>query len=84
MQFDHFEVNDNELEERMSSWRRVAGEARQLPASIGEVSINEAEVRMRQRHIANMCLNTVRVHDVFVADLKAYIENANGNRDSHH
>jgi hypothetical protein len=84
MQFDDFEVNSDELEERLSSWRRGAGVVGQLPASIGEVSINEAEVRMRQRRFANMCLNTVRVHDAYVADLKAYIENANGNRDSHH
>jgi hypothetical protein len=82
MQFDDFEVNDDELNERLSSWRRDAGVAGQLPASLGEVSINEAEVHMRQRRTANMCLNTVRVHDAFVADLKAYI--GHGDRDSHH
>ena len=82
MQFDEFEVNDDELNERLSSWRRGAGVVGQLPASIGEVSINEAEVRMRQRRFANMCLNTVRMHDAFVADLKAHI--GQGNRDVHH
>jgi hypothetical protein len=84
MQFDDFEVNDDELHERLSSWRRIVGKPGQLPASIGEVSINEAEVRMRQRRIANMCLNTVRLHDAFVADLRDHIENGNGDRDVHH
>jgi hypothetical protein len=82
MQFDDFDVNADELNERLSSWCRGAGVAGQLPASLGEVSINEAEVRMRQRRIANMCLNTVQMHDAFVANLKAYI--GHGDRDSHH
>jgi hypothetical protein len=84
MQFDDFEVNDDELHERLSSWRRIAGKAGQLPASMGDISINEAEVRMRQRRIANMCLNTVWVHDAFVADLKDHIGNGNRDRDVHH
>jgi hypothetical protein len=84
MQFDDFDVNTDELNERLSSWRRGASVAGQLPASIGEVSINEAEVRMRQRRIANMCLNTVRAHDAFVADLKDHIGNGNRDRDVHH
>jgi hypothetical protein len=83
MQFDDFEVNDDELHERLSSWRRVAGKAGQLPASMGEVSINEAEVSMRQRRIGNMCMNTVRVHEAFVADLKDHVGNGNGDRDVH-
>jgi hypothetical protein len=83
MQFDDIDINsDQDLKERLSSWRRVAGVTGQLPASIGEVSINEAEVRMRQRRIANMCLNTVWVHDAFVADLKDHI--GQGDRDAHH
>jgi hypothetical protein len=82
MQFDDFDINDDELQERLSSWRRGAGMAGQLPASIGDISFNEAEVRIRQRRIANMCLNTVKVHDAFVADLKAYI--GHGDRDTHH
>jgi hypothetical protein len=82
MQFDDFEVNDDELSERLSSWRRIAGVAGHLPASMEDISINEAEVHIRQRRFANMCLNTVRVHDAFVADLKAYI--GQGNRDVHH
>jgi hypothetical protein len=81
MQFDDFEVNTDELHERLSSWRKVAGVAGQLPASIGEVSINEAEVRMRQRRIANMCLNTVQAHDAFVAELKAFLEKGRRDRD---
>jgi hypothetical protein len=82
MQFDDFDVNADELNERLSSWCQGAGVAGQLPASIGEGSINEPEVRMRQRRAGNMCLNTVRMHDAFVADLKAYI--GQGNRDVHH
>jgi hypothetical protein len=82
MQFDDFEVNDDDLQQRLSSWRRGAGVAGQLPASMGDISINEAEVRQRQRRAASMCLNTVKMHDLFVADLKAYIEQ--GDRDVHH
>jgi hypothetical protein len=84
MQFDDFEVNDDELSERLSSWRRVAGVAGHLPASMADMSINEAEVHIRQRRVANMCLNTVKVHDAFVADLKAQVENQHQQRDLHH
>jgi hypothetical protein len=82
MQFDDFDINADDLQERLSSWRRVPGVAGQLPASMGDISINEAEVRIRQRRAASMCLTTVKVHDLFVADLKAYIEQ--GDRDAHH
>jgi hypothetical protein len=83
MQFDDFEVNDDELNERLSSWRRGAGVTWQLPASIGEVSINEAEVRQRQRRAASMILTTLKAHDAFVADLQALVEN-HQQRDAHH
>jgi hypothetical protein len=83
MQFDEFEVNDDLLEERLSSWRRGAGVAGQLPASMGDISINEAEVRQRQRRAASMILNSVKGHDAFVADLQAVVEN-HQQRDLHH
>jgi hypothetical protein len=36
----------------------------------------------RQRRLATMCLNTVKAHDTFVDELKAYVEH--GGRDPHH
>jgi hypothetical protein len=71
-----------QLQRRLSSWRYEAGTVEHSPELLGEPSINEVEVRMRQRRIANMCLNTVRAHDVFVAELKAYVEQ--GGRDPNH
>jgi hypothetical protein len=71
-----------DLQRRLSSWRHEAGVVEHSPESLGEPSINEAQVRIRQRRIANMCLNTVRAHDAFVAELKAYIEK--GGRDPIH
>jgi hypothetical protein len=79
MQFDEFDVDTNDLHERLSSWRRMP-EVIAPPSSLsGESSVNTEEVRIRQRRIAAMCLNTVQIHDVFVGKLKAYIEH--GNRD---
>ena len=83
MQFDDFEVNDDELNERLSSWRRGAGVVGQLPASLGEVSINEAELRQRLRRAASMLLTSMKGHDAFVAELKALVEN-HQQRDLHH
>jgi hypothetical protein len=83
MQFDEFEINDDELHERLSSWRRIVGKPGQLPASIGEVSINEAEVRQRQHRAGSMILNSVKGHDAFVAALQAVVEN-HQQRDLHH
>jgi hypothetical protein len=71
-----------ELHKRLSSWREVVGVVEPSPDPMGESSINEAQVRQRQRRIASMCLNTVKVHDAFVADLKAHVEK--GGRDPHH
>jgi hypothetical protein len=71
-----------ELKRRLSSWRNVAGVVEHSPDSLGDISINEAEVRQRQRRFASMCLNMVKIHDAFVADLKAYI--GQGDRDAHH
>jgi hypothetical protein len=45
---------DPELQNRLSSWRHVSGVVEHPPVSIGEPSINDAEVRTRQRRIANM------------------------------
>ena len=83
MQFDDIDINDDQLQERLSSWRRGAGVAGLLPASMGDISINEAELRQRQRRATSMILNSVKAHDAFVADLKAVVEN-HQQRDLHH
>jgi hypothetical protein len=73
MQFDEFDINDNDLQERLSSWRRMPSVVEQPTLHSGESSVNIEEVRIRQRRIATMCLNTVTAHDSFVAELKANI-----------
>jgi hypothetical protein len=82
MQFDDFDINDDDLQDRLSSWRRMPGVITRAPSLSGESSVNSEEVRTRQRRIAAMCLNTVQAHDVFVGNLKAYIEQ--GGRDPSH
>ena len=79
---DDMEVIDSELQERLSSWRRIPGVVERTPDSLGDRSINEAEVRIRQRRGARMCVNTVKEHDAFIAELKAHVEQ--GGRDSHY
>jgi hypothetical protein len=76
------DLNPDSLQRRLSSWRHEAGVVEHSPESLGEPSINEAQVRIRQRRIATMCLNTVKAHDAFVADLKAFI--GKGDRDPDH
>jgi hypothetical protein len=71
-----------EIKERLSSWRHVSGAIEASPAYRGEISLTENEVRQRQRHIANMCLQTVKAHDWFYAELKDYVET--GERDPAH
>jgi hypothetical protein len=75
MQFDDFEVNDDELNERLSSWRRMPGVVSQSALQSGVTSANIEEVRTRQRRIATMCLNTVQAHDAFVGQLKDFLGN---------
>jgi hypothetical protein len=73
-----------QLQRRLSSWRHEAGVVEHSPEFLGEPSINEAQVRQRQRHAASMILTTVRGHDAFIADLQAFVENGKGERDLHH
>jgi hypothetical protein len=82
MQFDDFDVDTNDLHDRLSSWRSLPNVVEHTPKLTSESSVNIEEVRIRQRRIAAMCLNTVRAHDNFVAELKAYI--GHGNRDASH
>jgi hypothetical protein len=84
MQFDDIDINTDELNERLSSWRRGTGVAGHLPASLGDISINEAEVRQRQHRAASMILNSVKAHDAFVAALQAVVANQHQQRDLHH
>jgi hypothetical protein len=82
MKFDDLndmEVNDSDLQERLSSWRHMSGVTKQLPNYLGEQGFNEAQVRSRQRHIAAMCLETVKAHDAFYNELKAFLDR--GGRD---
>jgi hypothetical protein len=82
MEFDDLTDINADLQQRLSSWRNLPDVVERTPDSIGESSINVAQVRQRQRRAASMCLNTVKVHDAFVAELKAHVEK--GGRDSHH
>jgi hypothetical protein len=82
MQFDDIGDIDSDLQERLSSWRRMPDVIERSPALSGEFSVNIEEVRVRQRRIATMCLNTVKAHDAFFTDLKAYI--GKGARDPSH
>jgi hypothetical protein len=83
MQLDDIAIDsDHDLQERLSSWRRMPDVIERAPALSGESSVNIEEVRTRQRRIAAMCLNTVKAHDAFVTDLKGFIEK--GDRDPNH
>jgi hypothetical protein len=70
---DDFTEMDTDLEERLSSWRRVSGVVEQRHDSGGETGVNEREVRARQRRTGNMCLTTVKTHEAFYADLEAFV-----------
>jgi anti-sigma factor RsiW len=74
--------NKQEIRERLASWRTTDGALEQLPSHRGETSLTETEVRQRQRRIGNMCLQTVKQHDTFYAQLKALVET--GERDPAH
>jgi hypothetical protein len=83
MQFDDIgDIDTGDLNERLSSWRRLPDVVEHAPKLTGESSVNIEEARIRQCRIAAMCLNTVRAHDIFVAELKTYI--GQGNRDQSH
>jgi hypothetical protein len=82
MEFEDFADINADLQQRLSSWRNLPDVVEHTPESLRERSINEVQVRQRQRRVASMCLNTVKVHDVFVAELKAHVENQQ--RDLHH
>jgi hypothetical protein len=79
---DFMEVNDSDLQERLSSWRRLPDVVQRSPESVGEAGINEAHVRQRERRAASMCLITVKEHDSFLGNLKAHVEQ--GGRDTHY
>jgi hypothetical protein len=70
-----------ELQKRLSSWREVVGVVEPSPDPIGESSINEAQVRQRQRRGASMCVTVAKEHDAFMSVLRAFVENR-GDRDS--
>jgi hypothetical protein len=80
--FDDLEIDDSELQERLSSWRTMPSVAARSALKSGETSVNIEDVRTRQHRIGVMCLNTVRAHDRFLAELKAYI--GQGDRDPSH
>jgi hypothetical protein len=82
MEFDDLADINADLEQRLSSWRNLPGVIAQTPSFSGESSVNIEEVKTKQRRIAAMCLNTVQAHDVFVGNLKTYIEH--GGRDQSH
>ena len=73
MEFDDLADINDDLQERLSSWRRLPDVVEHASKLSGETSVNIEEVRTRQRRIAMMCLNTVQAHDAFVASLKEYL-----------
>jgi hypothetical protein len=82
MEFDDLADINADLQQRLSSWRNLPDVVEHAPKLSGETSVNIEEVRTHQRRIATMCLNTVKAHDGFVAELKAYI--GKGDRDASH
>jgi hypothetical protein len=73
MQFDDFDVNTEDLHKRLSSWRNMPDVVEHTPKFTSESSVNIEEARVRQRRFAAMCLNTVKAHDGFVAELTDYL-----------
>lgn len=73
MQFDDIDVNDPELSERLSSWRRMPGVVEKRLATGTEGGVNEREVRLGQRRAGTMCVNLVNTHDAFYAQLEAFV-----------
>ena len=73
MQFDDIGNFDDDLQERLSSWRRMPEVIENRPNSGRELGINEREVQIRQRRTGNMCLHVVKTHDAFYADLEAFV-----------
>jgi hypothetical protein len=74
MQFDDIEMDDPDLKERFSSWRRVAGVGKHHALRGEEAGVNETEVRGRQGRIANMCLTSGHLHALFYADLQEFVQ----------
>jgi hypothetical protein len=74
MEFDDLADINADLQERLSSWRRLPGVVEHSPGAIGEPSINEAEVRIRQQRAISMLIHMLKGHDAFYAALKAHIE----------
>jgi hypothetical protein len=82
MEFDDLADINADLQERLSSWRRLPYVVEHTPESIGEPSINEAHVRQRQQRAAHMFSQMLKEHDAFYASLKAIIDQ--GGRDPNH
>jgi hypothetical protein len=84
MQFDDFAIDADlaDLKERLSSWRRLPGVVERSSETMGEASINEAEVRIRQQRAVSMLIHMLKEHDAFYAALKAHIEQ--GGRDANY
>jgi hypothetical protein len=76
MEFDDLADINDDLRQRLSSWRRLPDVVERSTDFLEEASINEAQVRQRQQRIAKMCLNMVKAHDAFMAELKAEIANS--------
>jgi hypothetical protein len=81
MEFEDLADINADLQERLSSWRSLPGVVEHSSDSIGESSINEAQVRQRQRRGASMCVTVAKEHDAFISVLRAFVENR-GDRDS--
>jgi hypothetical protein len=84
MQFDDIGNFDDELQERLSSWRRMPDVVEKRLDSGGKSGVNETELRVRQRRIGNMCFTTNKAHDAFYEQLEAFVEQERPRRSQHH
>ena len=84
MQFDDIDINDPELEERLSSWRRMPDVVEKRLDSGGKSGVNETELRVRHHRIGNMCFTTNKAHDAFFERLEALVEQERPRRSQHH
>jgi hypothetical protein len=83
MQFDDLEDINAELEEHLSSWRRLPDVVEKRLDSGGKSGVNETELRARQGRIGNMCFTTNKAHDAFYAQLEAFVEQERPRRSQH-
>jgi hypothetical protein len=64
------------LPERYPNWRQVYGALAQPPMNPDAVPGDTEQLRNQQARIASLCLSSVQQHELFVAELKAFVTQA--------